>query len=239
MKIDWWVGAKRFSVFMTGLFLISLGVAFMVNGALGVAPWDVFHLGVEKYIPLTLGQVMQVAGLTLIVISCFMGVKPNLGTILNMIFIGVFFDLIVLLGFTYSPEGIVMRILFFCIGTFIYGFGTGMYISADWGPGPRDSLMVALNQKTGVRIAYVRGGIEITVLAIGFLLGGPIGIGTVGFSLFIGFIVEFGLYCMKRFLNHTAPVRRGSFKYLMLFRNLGYPIYSIIQINSILGKFYY
>ncbi len=209
MKIEWWVGSKRFSVFMLGLFIISLGIVFMVNGALGVAPWDVFHLGLETYIPLTLGQVMQATGLALIIISFFLGVKPNLGTILNMIFIGVFFDLIVLMGFTYSPESLVMRVLFFLIGTFIYGFGTGMYISANWGPGPRDSLMVALNQKTGMRIGYVRGGIELTVLGVGFALGGPVGIGTVGFSLSIGFIVEFGLYCMKRFLNLTAPVRRS------------------------------
>lgn len=210
MKIDWWVGRKRFCVFITGLFIISLGIVFMVNGALGVAPWDVFHLGVETYIPLTLGQVMQTTGFALILISYFMGVKPNLGTLLNMIFIGVFYDLIVFMGFSYSPEDLLMRIIFFLVGTFIYGIGTGMYISANWGPGPRDSLMVALNQKTGIRIGYVRGCIEITVLGVGFMLGGPIGIGTVVFSLSIGFIVEFGLYCMKRFLNLTAPVRRSK-----------------------------
>jgi len=182
----------------------------MINGALGVAPWDVFHLGLETYIPLTLGQTMQATGLVLIIISYFMGVKPNLGTLLNMIFIGVFFDLIVFMGFTFSPEILAVRILFFLVGSFIYGFGSGMYISANWGPGPRDSLMVALNQKTGIRIGYVRGSIEITVLGVGFLLGGPIGIGTVVFSIFIGFLVEFGLYCMKRFLDLTAPIRRSK-----------------------------
>ncbi len=208
MKIEWWVGPKRFLVFMVGIFLISLGVVFMINATLGVAPWETFHIGLEMHLPLSLGQVMQIVGLILIIISYFLGVKPNLGTILNMILIGVFIDLITYLGFTSNPESMLVRILFLCIGIFFYGFGTGMYISANWGPGPRDSVMVAINQRSTVRIAYVRGGMELTVLGLGFLLGGPVGIGTVVFSLTIGFIVEFGMYCMNNLFNLKAPVRR-------------------------------
>lgn len=211
MEIIWWIGAKRFTVFMIGIFFIALGIAFMVNGALGVAPWDVFHLGVEKHLSLTLGQIMQITGVVLIIVSYFLGVKPNIGTILNMAFIGFFYDLILMIGFTYSPENILLKVLFFCVGLFIYGFGSGMYISANWGSGPRDSLMVALNQKTFIRIAYVRGFIELMVLAIGYLLGGPVGFGTVAFSLLIGFVIEFSLFFMKQFLNLSVPTREKRF----------------------------
>ncbi len=208
MKIDWWIGKKRFFAFVVGVFLISSGIAFMINAMLGVAPWDVFHIGIEQHISLSLGQIMQIVGFLLIIVSSLLDVKPNLGTILNMFLIGFFFDLIILAGFTYAPDGLALRVLFFCIGIFLYGIGTGMYISADWGPGPRDSLMVALNRKLGLRIGYVRGGIEVSVLGLGFFLGGPVGIGTVVFSLSIGFIVELGLYTMKRFFGLSVPLKR-------------------------------
>lgn len=195
---------------MVGVFFISLGIAFMVNATLGVAPWDVFHLGVERHLPLSLGQVMQLTGVLLIIISYYLGVKPNLGTILNMLLIGIFYDLMVFLGFTYSPSSVGLRLLLLVVGIFLHGMGTAAYISANWGPGPRDSLMVALNQRFGMRIGYVRTGIEIGALGIGFALGGPVGIGTIIFSFSIGFVMEFGLFLTGRFFDLSLSIKTAA-----------------------------
>jgi uncharacterized membrane protein YczE len=176
---------------MGGLFVFAAGIVFILKSDLGMGPWDVFHVGVTNYLPLTLGRINQVVGLIIIVVSCFLSIYPGVGTVLNMVFIGLFIDIIN----PYIPfmDGIVFQILFLAAGITLMGTGSGLYINANLGAGPRDSLMLGLSKRTGKSVRLVRNSMELTVLIIGFFLGGPVGLGTVAFALTIGPSVQFFL----------------------------------------------
>ncbi len=190
----------QLSWLMLGLFLYGVSLVFIVEGSLGISPWDVLHMGLTSYLPFTFGQIMIGAGLLCILVAYPMGVKPSLATILNMIFIGVFVDLIIHQGWIPSYESYVVRVIYLLIGVMGCGFATGMYISARMGTGPRDSLMMGLHKITGWRIGVVRTAIELTVVSLGFFLGGPVGIGTLIFSLCIGWATEISM----NFFNNCA-----------------------------------
>lgn len=183
---------------MLGLFLYGLAIAFIVQARLGVSPWDVLHLGLTHYVPLSFGQVMIGAGLFCIAAAYPMGVKPRSGTLLNMIFIGVFADLILNMGWVPQFDSYPVRALFLGIGVITCGLATGIYITASMGTGPRDSLMMGLHKLTGWRVGLVRTVIEVMAVTLGFLLGGPVGLGTVVFSLSIGWTSEFFLNLFYR-----------------------------------------
>jgi hypothetical protein len=183
----------QYSWLLLGLFLYGAAIVLLLQAKLGLTPWDVLHQGLTLYLPFTLGQVMIGVGVILVAITWFLGVKPGTGSILNMILIGVFVDLIIGWGLFPTPEAMVYRVLYLVIGVFCCGLATGVYITANLGSGPRDSLMLALNNITGWRIASVRTAIEVTVVIVGYLLGGLLGIGTLLFSLTIGWASEFFL----------------------------------------------
>lgn len=154
-------------------------------------PWGCFHVGITRHLPLTLGRVSQGVGFIIILASLFLHIYPGIGTILNMILIGFFIDLI-------NPHipfmhqlGIQFGMLGF--GVLLIGVASGLYINANLGAGPRDSLMLGLSRKTGRSIRLVRNSMEVVVLVSGFLLGGPVGIGTVVYALAIGPCVQFFL----------------------------------------------
>lgn len=178
----------RWMFFMLGIFLIGLGIALMVKGALGLSPWDVFHQGVTNVTNWSMGRVMQGTGVVLILISWLLGYRPGLGTIINMWGVGFFFDFI--LFYLPSPNFFLTRVVFFLLGILVYALGTGAYIASQFGAGPRDSLMMALHQKTGKSIAAMRTSIELFALAIGWFLGGVVGVGTIVFSFSIGPLVS-------------------------------------------------
>lgn len=180
----------QLSWLMLGLFIYGLSIVFIVRANLGVSPWDVLHLGLADHLPLTFGQVMIGAGFFCIALSYLMGIKPRTGTILNMIFIGVFTDLIIVWELVSGVEDYLTRALYLGVGVICCGLATGVYISADMGTGPRDSLMMGLHKITGWRIGLVRTLMELSMTLLGFLLGGPVGIGTLFFSLTIGFASE-------------------------------------------------
>lgn len=176
---------------MIGLFVLAAGIVSILKSNLGMGPWSVFHVGITHHIPLTLGQVVQLVGLIIIIFSFFLHVYPGVGTILNMIFVGIFIDLINL----YIPlmHTYLSQIILLACGIIFIGIGSGLYINANLGAGPRDGLMLGLSKKTGKSIRLVRNSIEITVLVAGFFLGGPVGLGTVVFALSIGPSVHFFL----------------------------------------------
>lgn len=188
----------QLSWLMLGLFIYGLSIVFIVEAGLGVSPWDVFHLGAANYLPFTFGQIMIGAGFLCIAIALPMGIRPRLGTILNMIFIGVFTDLIMAGGWVPAAEDYLVRFLYLAVGVLCCGLATGVYITANMGTGPRDSLMMGLHRITGWRIGVVRTIIELTVTLLGFLLGGPVGLGTLAFSLTIGFSSELFLSLFYR-----------------------------------------
>jgi uncharacterized protein len=197
----------RYLALFSGLFIIANGIVFTINADLGVNPWDVFHIGLANQTGITIGRVMQGVGLLLIAVSYFLKVRLYIGTILNMIFLGLFVDLIIGWAYVFQPDLLWQRILLYLIGVVIFGFGVAVYISANLGAGPRDSLMLALTKASRFRVGTIRTFMEVTVAAIGFLLGGPLGIGTVIFALSIGLFMEMGFTLVRQF-KKTAIYNR-------------------------------
>lgn len=187
-----------------GLGLFGLGVAMMKAGNLGFGSWNVFHEGVAERTPLSLGQVIIVTGLCVVTLFLPLGEKIGLGTLLNALVIGTTVDLV--LTVLDEPSSMAWRIALMVTGPVVIGLGSGLYIGGGLGPGPRDGLMTGLH-KRGVTIWKARTGIEITVLIVGLLLGGTIGVGTVWFTLGIGPMVQFFL---PRFRRPDPAPRRSN-----------------------------
>lgn len=180
-----------------GLFLYSLGIVVTMNANIGFAPWDVFHVGIANQIGLTIGTVSILVGLVICIVTVLLGEKLGLGTLLNMVLIGVFIDL--LLGLRIIPKadhfatGIVMDL----IGLFIIALASYYYIGSAFGAGPRDSLMVALTRKTGLPVGICRGTIELIAVFVGWRLGGMVGVGTILSAFAIGFCVQITFRILK------------------------------------------
>lgn len=173
-------------------FIIAHGIVYMVRAGIGVSPWDVLHLGIATKTGISMGRVIQATGLVIVLISWLFHVKPSIVTLMNMFFIGQFVDLVNHLGYIPQPEVTWLKYASYMLGVAICGVGIGFYISANCGAGPRDTLMMVLTKATSIRIGFIRILIEVTVATAGFLLGGPLGAGTVLFALSIGFFVELG-----------------------------------------------
>ncbi len=175
---------ERLLRLVTGLWLYGIAIALMIEGAVGASPWDVFHLGASLHLPLSFGTVMILAAVVVLLGWIPLRQMPGLGTLANTLLIGPFAD--IGLALLPTPEGWALRIAFLLGGVVTCAFATALYIGAQLGPGPRDGLMTGLARRTGWPIRRVRTGIELTVLAIGVLLGGTVGVGTIVFALAIG-----------------------------------------------------
>jgi len=182
----------RYIAFFSGLFIIANGVVFTINASLGVNPWDVFHIGVANQVGLTIGRVTQITGFVLVGISFLLKVRIFIGTVLNMIFLGFFVDLVISLNYIPHSELLWLRIVLYLTGVIIYGLGVAFYISPNLGAGPRDSMMLALTRVTRFSKGTIRTMMEVSIAIVGFLLGGPLGIGTVIFALTLGIFMELG-----------------------------------------------
>ncbi|MBK5241176.1 hypothetical protein [Clostridium sp.] len=180
-----------------GLFLYALGIVVTMNANIGYAPWDVFHVGFSKMVGMSIGTASIVTGVVIGVISVLLGEKLGLGTILNMILIGVFLDMILALNIIPLASNLSLGIVMMIIGLFIIALATYFYIGSSFGAGPRDSLMVALIRKTGLSVGICRGSIELIAVFIGWKLGGMIGIGTIISAFIIGFCVQVTFKLLK------------------------------------------
>lgn len=183
--------ARRFAQLIAGLFGWGLAVALFIRSHLGLGPWDAFHYGIHVQTGITIGMASILFGVLIVLALLTQGVKPGLGTLLNMVLIGVFIDL--LLPVIPDATSLPVAALYFGTGIVLTGFCTGLYIGAGFGHGPRDGMMVVLALRTGATIRRVRTLIEATVLLFGWLMGGPVGIGTVIIMLTIGHSVQWGL----------------------------------------------
>ena len=184
-----------------GLVLFGLGLAFMVVADLGLAPWEVLHQGISRRTGIPIGTVGIITGLLVLVAWIPLGERIGVGTIANVILIGVVIDL-TLLVLPEQLDQLIMRWAALMGGLLLVAIGSGYYIGAGLGPGPRDGLMTGLNRRTGYPIGAVRAVLEVAVLIAGWLLGGTVGIGTVLFAFGIGPMVQF-------FLNRLSlPARR-------------------------------
>jgi uncharacterized membrane protein YczE len=169
-----------------GLALFGFGVALMVLSDLGLSPWEVFHQGISNQTGVPLGTVGIITGIVVLVLWIPLGERIGIGTILNVVLIGVVIDLTLLFAPTISTTWV--RWVLLAAGVLLIALGSGLYIGSGLGPGPRDGLMTGLGHK-GIPIGAARFGIEISVLGFGFLLGGTVGIGTLVFAFGIGPLV--------------------------------------------------
>ncbi|MHC0035801.1 YczE/YyaS/YitT family protein [Pseudoneobacillus sp. C159] len=177
----------RFFIYFLGLLIMSLGFVLLLKANLGATPWDVFHVGLYYQFGLTIGTWSIIVGLVILAVSALLLKKlPQIGAFLNMLCVGIFIDMYLFLPFMQTPVTILGKLLMFLIGLVLTCYGMGIYISANLGAGPRDSLMLALTNLTGWKVRNIRGTMEIIVLTIGWLLGGPVSWGTFLISLLIG-----------------------------------------------------
>jgi uncharacterized membrane protein YczE len=183
-----------------GLFLFSCGVVALLESGLGLSPWDVLHQGLSKHTPLSFGGANIAVGVVVLFIAWALGAKPGIGTVANAVLIGAYIKLLTAVGAitALADDPLGVRIVLLVVGLALFGLGTAFYIGAALGAGPRDSLMLVLSARTGIRIGIVRGSIELTVLLIGIALGGTFGIGTIAFAVLIGPIVETSFTLLAR-----------------------------------------
>ncbi len=175
---------RRIGQLLVGLFLYGFGIALMVRGAIGVAPWDVLSQGIALQTGLPFGLVTNIVGGAVLLLWIPIRQRPGIGTVLNVLLVGPSAQV----GLWVIPEvdDLFSRVVLFAGGLAMVALATGLYIGARFGPGPRDGLMTGIHRKYGWKIWIVRTGLEVTVLTIGWLLGGNVGIGTLAFALLIG-----------------------------------------------------
>lgn len=191
---------KRIIQLFLGFFLIALGVVLMRYAGLGLNPWSTFHDGISKLTGIKFGTVTQLTGLTIIIVSAFLKIYPGIGTLLNMYFCGFFINLIDTTQWIPLPNHIIIKFIYLILGMWVLGYGIYLYLSTELGAGPRDGLMVGLVRITKKSVATIRTILECSVLCIGFLLGGQIGIGTIVTAFSIGWIIQ---YIFK--IHHFNP----------------------------------
>ena len=182
---------RRLVRLYVGLWLYGVSLALMVLGDLGLAPWDVLHSGFIRHVPITLGQAVVLFSFVVLVLWIPLREKPGLGTISNAIVVGVAAD--TTLAMFDAPDDPVARVALMAGGIVLCGLATALYIGAQLGRGPRDGLMTGLARRTGWSIRLVRTGLEVAVVAIGLILGGTLGVGTVAYALAIGPIAQWML----------------------------------------------
>jgi uncharacterized membrane protein YczE len=173
-----------------GLFLFSVGVVANLYSGLGMGPWGVLSVGITKYTPMTLGQSSQLVGLIVLALGWALGFAPGLGTLANMYFVGIFIDLIISWEVIPEPTYILGQFVMLFLSVATIGVASFFYLRVQLGAGPRDGLMMGLVKMLDRPVSIVRGAIEVTVLVIGYLLGGPVGVGTLVTALTTGYTVQ-------------------------------------------------
>ena len=176
--------ARRLPQLYVGLFLYGVSLAMMVRGALGLAPRDVLHSGFVRHVPMSLGQAVVLFSFVVLVLWIPLREVPGLGTISNAFVVGLSAD--ATLAVLVEPAAMTARVALMVGGVVLCGMASALYIGAQLGRGPRDGLMTGLARRTGLSLRLVRTGLEVTVVVIGLLLGGVLGIGTVAYALAIG-----------------------------------------------------
>ena len=181
---------KRILILFVGILLYSLGIVLSVNANLGISPWDAFHQGLSNIINISFGQAGIAVGLFILIINYWLKEKIGLGTIVNIFGIGIMIDILFYIELIPIMNTLFSGIIMLIVSLFTISLATYFYLGAGFGAGPRDGLMVGLVKKTNKKPGLIRGIIELSVLVIGFLLGGKIGIGTVIVGIGIGPVIQ-------------------------------------------------
>ncbi|AXE23982.1 hypothetical protein C0216_11380 [Streptomyces globosus] len=195
---------RRLFQLYAGLALYGASSALLVRAGLGLDPWDVFHQGVAERVGWSIGTVSIAVGALVLLLWVPLRQRPGLGTVSNVFAVGLAMD--ATLAFVPDVHGTAAQVAVLAAGVVLNGAATGLYIAAAFGPGPRDGLMTGLHRRTGRSVRLVRTGIELAVLAGGFLLGGTVGVGTVVYALAIGPLAQLFL----RVFALPAPAARPA-----------------------------
>ena len=179
---------RRLVQLLVGLWLYGVTMALMVRAGLGLNPWDVFHEGLTHHVPLTFGQVVIAVGAVVLLAWIPLRQRPGLGTVLNVLVIGVAAD--VTLAMLPPAESVPVAVILLVAGVVGNGLAGAMYVAAGLGAGPRDGLWTGIVARTGASVRLVRTLLEVGVVVAGFALGGTIGLGTVLYALGIGPLVQ-------------------------------------------------
>lgn len=196
---------RRIPQLLIGLFLYGVAIAMMIRAGVGLSPWDVLAQGVSMQTGLAFGLITNLIGLVVLLLWIPIREKPGIGTVLNVLLVGPSAE--VGLWLIPAQTELWAQILLFTGGLTLLALATGLYIGARFGPGPRDGLMTGIHRRFGVRIWVVRTSLEVIVLAIGWVLGGTVGLGTLAFALLIGPMVGVAL---PRLRVPDAPATRPT-----------------------------
>ena len=192
----------KFSTFFFlcfGLTLFGLGEGLLIVSFTGASPWSVLAQGISLNINLSIGTITLLISIAVLVLWIPLGLKPGMGTIFNALIIAFMIDLCI--KFVPTPSNYTNQILLAVLSVLAVGIGGGIYLISNLGAGPRDGLMIGLQKLTKLPIAAVRGTLEISVVSIGWYLGGTVGVGTLLFAFGIGPCVAFGLYLVDKIFN--------------------------------------
>jgi uncharacterized membrane protein YczE len=204
----WWSSDKplnfkpKISTFLFlcfGLILFGLGEGLLIVSFTGASPWSVLAQGISLNVNLSIGTITLLISIGVLFLWIFLDQKPGIGTVLNALIISVMIDLCI--NFVPTPTSYIYQIILAICSVVLVGLGGGIYLVANLGPGPRDGLMIGLQKKTNLPIALVRALLEITVVTIGWYLGGVVGVGTLLFAFGIGPCVALGLYLVNKLFN--------------------------------------
>jgi uncharacterized membrane protein YczE len=194
---------RRVTQLIAGLVLYGISLAMMVRSYLGLDPWDVFHDGVARWLPLSFGAVVIVTGVLVLLLWVPLRQMPGLGTVANAVVVGLASD--ATLAVLARPDSLAGRSALLVTGIVLNAIAGAMYIGAQLGPGPRDGLMTGLIRRTGWSVRKVRTTLELSVLAVGFLLGGTVGLGTAVYALSIGPLLQLFMPLFVVPLTRPAP----------------------------------
>jgi uncharacterized membrane protein YczE len=201
--IQWKTFPRDFIVIQIGFALFGLSIALLIQANLGTSPWAVLTVALAQLSGLTPGMLTVLIGLTVLTFAVILQEGIGWGTLSNILFIGPWLDLALWLIPSVTGK-LPLQIAMFLAALVLMGMATAIYISVDAGAGPRDSLMLALKRTRGWSVRRARIIIEVTVVLIGWLLGGPAGIGTVVFALLIGIFVQWGFKLFNVSIHHSV-----------------------------------
>jgi uncharacterized membrane protein YczE len=206
----------RIASLLVGLFLFALAIVLILESKLGLSPWDVLNQGIAKHTPLSFGMANVAVGLVVLFVAWALGGTPGIGTVANAVLVGTFIQgltaIDALTTLHHQPLGV--RVVLLVAGVALIGPASAFYIGADFGAGPRDTLMLVGTRRTGVRVALVRGTLELCALVVGIALGGTFGVGTLLFAFGVGPVIEASFWALERSplatsIPTAAPVVEG------------------------------
>jgi uncharacterized membrane protein YczE len=194
--IRWKTFPRDFLVIQFGFLLYGLAIALIIRAEVGTGTWIVFEVALADIFRISIGTMTVIVGFAVLILAVAMREQVGWGTLGNILSIGPWLDLC--LWLIPSVKGaLALQLVFFLVGIVIQGIATAVYIGVDAGAGPRDSMMLAIHRTTGVSIRVARGILELIVVTIGWLLGGPLGVGTVVFAILIGPAVQWAFKLLK------------------------------------------